>query len=521
MQRAIDFKPSLNATLWATIVLTATFLTQATYAADPSPGPIVQTSHGPYQGEAGPGHIRFAGIAYAKAPVAELRWQKPVSPSAHEEVRPALEFGAACPQPRGGMAPEGLALDEDCLFLNVWAPALDEARRPVMVWIHGGGFRAGNGNIAGEIFAARDTVAVSINYRLGPLGFFAHPASDESAANLGLLDMISALQWVQTNIAAFGGDPDNITIFGVSAGGMAVNMLMTSPLAEGLFHKAIAQSGYATWPIPRSRFAQGGPGRGWGLQTLASAETLTQQVIAAAAPGATSMDQMRAIEADTLVNALEGFQLPIVDGSTLPHEPAHAFVLGLQHQVPYMTGGNSHEGTVMPASGVDAATYADHFSQVAERVHMLYADDFKRGKAAGWQRLFGDNRYLLSAHVTSQAMARTDQPTFGYYVDFIPDAMRDDWVGTPHGMDAFFLLRGHTSEDRVIRDFASRMLGYWTSFARSAQPAPQWPRIDAASPAWMVLSQQDQMRSGVLADKLALLNAHYNKRIAQTEGGAN
>jgi para-nitrobenzyl esterase len=169
------------------------------------------------------GILAFKGIRYAAAPTGTLRWQAPRPAQRTREAIEATAYGPACLQPAAARAAS--ATSEDCLFLNVWTPDLDrDQRRPVMVWIHGGGFRTGSGRLPGEVLAAEDVVVVSMNYRLGPLGFMAHEALPNRTANFGLLDMIAALDWVQRNIRSFGGDPSNVTIFGLSAGGQAVNL---------------------------------------------------------------------------------------------------------------------------------------------------------------------------------------------------------------------------------------------------------------------------------------------------------
>jgi para-nitrobenzyl esterase len=481
--------------------------------------PVVATEQGSFSGVDVGEVVAFRGIPYAQPPVGDRRWRPPAPPAVHTGVLPANELGKACMQTR-----PGLEVSEDCLYLNVWTPGLDEGERPVMVWIHGGGFRAGSGDIGGEVLAREDVVAVSFNYRLGPLGFFSHDELRGKDANFGLLDMVRALEWVKTNIGTFGGDPNNVTIFGVSAGGMAVNLLMVTPSAQGLFHRAIAQSGYATWALPRSRFATGTATLSMEMVPQASAETLASALIAGIDDALQTEASLRAVDAGALTSALKGFQLPIVDGQSLLDEPGILFGRGEQHDVPFMTGGNSNEGTVMRGSGVAVEAFANSFGDDAERVKNLYADDFRAddsraNEEAAWQRVFGDNRYLLSAHVLGASMARVASPVWLYYVDFVPAAFKDEWIGTPHGMDAFFLLQGHTSEDPAIKALASRMLGYWVNFARTGDPNGRgllsWPAHGQENPAWLVFGHEDAIAQNVLGAKLALLTERYERRIRQ------
>ena len=411
-------------------------------------------------------------------------------------------------------------MSEDCLNLNVWTPAVDEGKRPVMVWIHGGGLRAGSSAIAGEVFAERGQVVVAINYRLGPLGFFAHEALDLPSANPAILDMVLALEWVQNNISAFGGDPDNVTIFGVSAGGMAVNLLMVTEAAEGLFHRAIAQSGYGTWALPRSVGATGTAALAMDGTPADSGEALSRALVAKVAPGAETAAELYALDGQALVDALVGFQLPIVDGATLPAEPGQLFLEGRQHAVPYMTGGNSHEGTVMSASGISLDDYAGMVADELAVAEKLYAEEFAISRELGLSRMFGDNRYLLSARVLGRSMVEVSSPAWLYYVDFVPPSLADEWLGTPHGVDAYMLFGGHASDEAVTRELVARMRGYWSNFARSGDPNGEglspWPRYEAKKDEWLVFGAEDEVRSGVLDAKLNLLEAHYRNRI----GGA-
>ena len=367
----------------------------------------VQLADSRLSGSVTDGVLSFRGIPYARPPLGRLRWRPP-EPVVLPAELDATDFGPVCPQTAVADQP-GPAMDEDCLTLNVWTPS-PVGERPVMVWIHGGGFRAGSGNVRGEVFASRGVVFVSINYRLGPLGFFAHPALDSRVANFGLLDMIAALKWVQANIGFFGGNPEQVTIFGVSAGGMAVELLMASPDAGGLFHQAIAQSGYGTWALPRAEDAPTPAPLAMDMTPVPSAESEGRRLIARISDGDLSADQLRSLDAQQIVAALEGFQVPIVDGTSLPEEPGILFRRGKQARVPFITGGNSYEGSVMPASGIGEMEYLGWFKGDEARARELYARDFAAGSSAGIRRLFGDNRYLLAAIVHGQGAAAAGSP---------------------------------------------------------------------------------------------------------------
>ena len=362
---------------------------------------VVVAPQGAYEGIVEDGVHAFRGIPYAMAPAGHRRWLPPQPAPKHEGVRQALDFGPPCPQARGAGR-----TDEDCLTLNVWTPAADGIARPVMVWIHGGGFVAGSGNVPGELFAAQGVVFVSINYRLGPLGILGHPALESPVANFSLLDMVMALEWVRNNISAFGGDPGRVTVFGVSAGGMAVSMLLANDAAGGLFHGAIAQSGYGTWALPRTRNAPVPAPLGMGLNPARSAESLAQELIERVSPDAATADELRALDAVALTKAVEGFYLPVVDGVTLREEPGILFLAGRQHDVPVMTGGNSFEGIIMPISGISVEAYERIWGVDYPAARALYRDDFDKSPEIGVKRMFGDNRYLLAARTLALGMAR-------------------------------------------------------------------------------------------------------------------
>lgn len=476
---------------------------------------VVSTEQGQFRGAQANWGWTFFGLPYARPPLGDLRWRPPQPAEAHEGVRAASAYGPACPQPQAGQ--RGLdATSEDCLTLNVWTPGLDDGKRPVMVWIHGGGFRAGSGRVAGEALAARGVVTVSFNYRLGPLGFFSHEALESREANFGLLDMVLALQWVRANIGQFGGDAGNVTIFGVSAGGMAASLLMVSPRAEGLFHRAIAQSGYGTWALPRTRHAPQAKALSMAMAPPPSAERIARGLVAKVSDEPATLSSLRGLDGTALAEAVEGFHLPLVDGASLPEEPGLLFAQGRQHDVPLITGGNSNEGSVMPASGISVAEFAGYHQDDQAAVERLYAADFRLGREQGVARMFGDNRYLLAARVAGAGMGHVDSPAWLYYLDFVPAERRGEWLGTPHGYDAAILFSGAQSEDPAERALASRMQGFWVQFARTGDPngdgEPAWPPYNRRTDQWMVFSGQDRAEAGVIADKLDFLESHYRRR---------
>src|SRR2546425_1299468 len=315
-----------------------------------SPESAVTVTGGQIRGassEKYPDIIAFRGVPFAAPPVGELRWRPPAPVVPWQGVRVAATTGSACPQL--GPAPQ----NEDCLFLNVWTPRKVARPLPVMVWIHGGGFRGGTGGSTdGAPLASKGVVLVSVNYRLNVFGFLAHPAlSAESARkasrNPGLMDMVAALEWVRHNIASFGGDPNRVTIFGESAGGGAVAALMLIPQAKGLFHRAIAESPYVHgWDRPLSVRARGwAPAENVGLD-LGKALGATGDHALAALRTATTAEIMKVAEEGPLFKWSGTIWAPNVDGWILPDDPIVMYNAGRQHDVPLIAGINDNEGSL-------------------------------------------------------------------------------------------------------------------------------------------------------------------------------
>lgn len=359
----------------------------------------VKIESGLIQGTVEDGLRVYRGIPYAAPPIGDLRWKAPQPASEWEGIFPADKFGPASIQNNPAIA-DLPAPSEDCLYLNVWKPAKNpKDRLAVMVWIHGGGFVAGTPAeklYHGEYLAKRGVVVVSIGYRLGVLGFLAHPAlsaeNDRHASgNYGLLDMIAGLKWVQRNISAFGGDPGRVTIFGESAGGIAVSMLCASPLAKDLFYGAISQSGGSFGPIR----AAGGPGEN--MQSLTDAEKAGKTWAQKA--GASTAAELRSLSPEKLVVSLpgEGVAWPIMDGWVIPDDQYRLYEAGEYNDTPILVGYNSDEGAAFPGARTPEEyieSVHDRYGSFAERLLELYpagegtlaktARDLMRDTAFGW-----------------------------------------------------------------------------------------------------------------------------------------
>jgi para-nitrobenzyl esterase len=468
----------------------------------------VKTAGGLVRGSAsGDGKLRiFKGIPYAAPPVGQARWQEPRPAAPWEGTREATEFGRQCMQgPIFGDITFPHPPSEDCLFLNVWTPAAAaDSRLPVMVWIHGGGFQAGAGpepRHDGTALARKGVVLVTLNYRLGVFGFLAHPeltreSAHKASGNYGMLDQVAALRWVRDNIAAFGGDPKNVTIFGESAGSFAVSALMASPLAIGLFHKAIGESGaYFT--------AGGGP---LALEPLAASEQ--QGVKFASALGAASLAALRATPAGDVLKTALKFQRwfgPNVDGLFLPQDVYSIYAAGRQAQVPLLAGWNADEiraGVVLGKEKPTAQSFIERtrkqFGAQADAVLKAYPASSDAEALESAASLASDMFIGYATWKWLEMHAETSPaPVYRYSFDRkIPvapgtkiggvEATSED-IGARHAGEIEYVFGALDSLPKVPWQPADRTLSdaittYWTNFARTGNPngsgLPDWPRYD-------------------------------------------
>lgn len=485
----------------------------STPANDENPLPTVVTKFGQLSGVVEADSKVFRGIPYAQPPVGELRWQLPRQPTPWEGVRRAATFGSICPQ-KGA---SGTA-SEDCLTLNVAAPmaATSASKLPVLVWMHGGGFVSGSGSsdtYSAELWNANGIVLVTLNYRLGAMGFFAHPALDgENGVNYGLMDMVAALEWVQGNIEGFGGDTDRVTIGGLSAGAMAVNMLMVTPRAKGLFSGAIAHSGYGTWPLPRTQSKA--------LSSeFSSAEFLAGKIVkramATESDNDVSRSELNAIGAEQFTNAIDGFHLPIVDGKTLSEESAILFARGQQRSVPFISGGSSYDGSVFPYAALSPESVLSLAGKQSNQVRDLWKSDYEISDSLGIRRFFGDMRYLFSGSYHTRQMIHVKQPGYLYLYDYVPPNKRGEWSGARHGSELYGLFNDITNE------VAISMRRYWVNFIKTGNPNEKgqliWPVVGDGHLEWMVFGDQGGVQKGVRQEKMDFLEAIYSERVSAIE----
>lgn len=483
------------------------------------PAPVA-TATGLVQGVSEKDLTVYKGIPFAAPPIGDLRWRAPQPVAKWDGVRAADKFG---PDPYQGDGKGNVS--EDCLYLNVWTPAKSPGDKiPVLVWIYGGGFSFGSTSTPvhnGEHLARKGVVLVTINYRVGPLGFLAHPeltaeSGHNASGNYGLMDQIAGLQWVKRNIAAFGGDPDRVTIFGESAGGIAVSMLCASPQAQGLFRGAISQSGGSFGPTRPTTY----PGEN--MRTLAMAEE--SGVAFAQKVGAANLAELRQVAPGKLPPGFgSGSGWPIVDGWVIPGDQHKLYEAGKYNDVDILVGYNSDEGLSFAREKTPEeyrANVEKRYGPHAEALLKAYpagattvpksARDLMRDAAFGWQTW---------AWATLQARTGKSK-VFYYYFDQHPARPADGPSadhGMPHGVDVPYVFQTLNRNDAKLTpgDWAisDTVSTYWTNFAKRGDPnsdgVPAWPRYTDGDRRVMYFKDTAQPGPVPSADALAVLDAYF------------
>lgn len=522
--------PTLANLMWCAFAgfLAVTSVSTAARAQAPS---LARVDGGELEGVVADGVISFKGIPFAAPPVGQLRWRPPQAAPRWTGVRQAAGFGASCMQGRFGGAPPGAGArgvappaqgaapappptaaapaaqspSEDCLYLNVWRPAEPTARRlPVMVWIYGGGFTGGSSsspNTSGVHFAKQDVVLVSFNYRLGRFGFFAFPAlskerPDETKGNYAYMDQIAALQWVKRNIEAFGGDPNNVTIFGFSAGGVSVHSMLASPMARGLFHKAIVQSGGSRDSVLTAR-----PMREDEVDPNYPVSAETIGITFAKSMGIEGTDQaalatLRALSAEQVLRGAPvqagaippQETTPILDGKLISETAESAYKARRQPRVPLLLGSNSADTA---GNRIRARTKDEFFARYGRwsaEAKAAYDPDGTTELTTMVSRANDDFGQAEPARFAANAFAANGSPVYLYRFSYVQASMREmARAGAPHGGEIGYVFgtlsagRGGapTAEDQAV----SRMVqSYWVNFARTGDPngagLAAWPRHD-------------------------------------------
>ncbi len=533
-------------------------------------GPVIQLAQGQIQSgidRDNPEVLQVNGIPFAAPPVGALRWRAPQAPLAWDGVRDGTDFGAECMQYRSGSADflndllNGMGLNaiqrhlamvvlqsgpppaesEDCLFLNVRSANVGgDDLQPVMVWIHGGSHQTGAGSQS--IYQANQlvengVVLVTINYRLGVFGYIAHPAlsADDPrgvSGNYGLLDQVASLEWIRDNIESFGGDPDNVTIFGESAGAQSVTEIMATPLSQGLFHKAILQSGASTYNAN-------------GLTTAIEGRLTMHEAGLDFFDGLADTDasaaDLRAISATDLIAQvpnkmhLGGYALPTVDGLVIPEMIGAAIRDGSIHNVPILAGYNADEATLF-YDGIDRPTvlvpdYPEaldarlaklteiYGANDARSLIELYGLDDPESYQSAETDMLGDD--LFGVHMRHLASANSSQgaPSYLYHFTRVPPS-KSQTIGAFHAAEIFFVfdthspLSGLSEEDEALTE---AMGMYWTNFAKTGDPngagLPTWPRYSPDTDQWMTFNPSIEVTTDLRAEKLDILERAMVTRI--------
>lgn len=480
----------------ATVVLIGWLSSVAGAGGAPSATALVDLDGGRIAGRVEDGVDVFLGIPYAMPPIGDRRWKTPEKPAPWVETREAVSFGPACPQ-TGLLETE---TNEDCLTLNVWAPDTGSAvKRPVMVWIHGGGFNFGASSqpeYRGATLARQGVVVVTVNYRLGPLGFFPHrglSGSSEPAesGNFGLLDQIEALKWVRRNIAAFGGDPDNVTLFGQSAGSRSVSLLTLAPLADGLFQRAIAESG---GPIIGSEYLT--PAFDGDRSAVAAmSDRLAARLgcegradVLACLRGKPAMEVVKAADCKTGLFDEGLFFAPVFDGTVLPRDPVTALRDDRRPRVPMIVGSTGDEGTtyLRGVGGLTLSTYraflAARFGSAADRTLAVFPASSDADVPHAIDRFITVAVNAEPARLMARAAERAGGTARLYRFTRRPNTARSRELGAFHGVELAYVFGntkdsdGYTELDRAL---SRQVMAYWVNFAGTGDPngpgLPNWP----------------------------------------------
>ena len=531
---ATSIRPTLiRPTLFAVLMLTAGL-------AFASPV-VMSTAGGEVEGLSQNGVSVFKGIPYAATTAGDNRWREPQPAESWQGTRQAQNWGPICPQPVRRAFPDGIRIGEDCLNLNLWVPqgAGTAAPLPVMVWVHGGGFTHGGGSIhkiftAGPMpandftaFVKNGVIMVTLNYRMGIFGVFGHPevivpAENGGRANYGMMDVIAALRWVQGNIASFGGDPQNVTLFGQSAGGSYVSALMASPVADGLFHKAIIQSGAGIMA----------DGRYLGQATSfhESLESQSSDFVASL-----SLDEskdiaaaMRALPYEELLTASArlGLMGPVVDGVLLPKPVGEIFRTGQQQDIPMIIGANSGESSAM--AGIPGFIEKLVKSVPAENVASLYGDLSEQQRPLA---VAGDTLFVAPARYLARASAAQNRsPAWLYHFSHVPPSLAASRPGASHGDEMAYVFANLNWRDGVDQASAydqklSVTLGeYWTNFARSGSPnsadLPLWPAQTKNDDLQMRFGTQIAAEPQALTERMAFFGGRMDSQLDMTVSSA-
>ena len=488
----------------------------------------------------------FMSVPYAAPPVGELRWAPTASVIPWEGVLLAKEAGPACMQPEGlggdFYGETDIEMDEDCLLLNVWTRAKNEEDQlPVMVWIHGGGLVIGQGSTyPGDLLTSKGVVLVTVNYRLGRFGFFAHPElTDENpnkvSGNQGLRDQIASLKWVRDNIERFGGDPDNVTIFGESAGSLSMSLLQASPLAKGLFHKVIGESGGAFQPMTyRDQVKSYSPmhseaiGEKFGRALNEEGEDISLEEMR----GHSQEELMTAFNSDPIFSDYN--HLAIVDGEVIPEEVATIFGKGLQADVPVMIGSNSDEGTAFmpffyPLFGEGVEGFQNYVASTSlsemdkDEIAREYPSATDEQAEDSWAQLFADEDFTYPMRAWARSMENVSSDAYLYWFTWVPPVENSEQLGSFHAAELGYVFGNLTlfgaKPTEADQQFSEMMSTIWTQFAKTGNPngpgLPEWTPYTSDNEAYVELGINTGPRSELRIAQIDLIESAWKKRRSQ------
>jgi para-nitrobenzyl esterase len=512
------------------IVATGLACASALAAQTPAPAPV-RTQAGLVQGTSDGTLTIYQGIPFAAPPLGDLRWRAPQPVASWTGVHNADKFAPMCIQARGLGSGEGTA-SEDCLYLNVWTPAKSAGEKlPVMVWIYGGAFTSGATSIPtynGANLAKKGVVVVSVAYRLGALGFMVHPTQDAEDAghsgNYGLLDQIAGLQWVKRNIAAFGGDPGKVTIFGESAGGIAISMLASSPLAKGFYQAAISESGGSLAP-PRYT------NEGGELMLPMSVAQKNATAFLTKLGVATIADARKVSAEDVLKSTPQGQSVtwPVFDGYVLPGDEYKLYEAGKFNDTPILIGTNSDEGALFVRTATAAGfqqTVKAGFGDYSDKILAAYPAGSDTEALRSARDLFRDDTFAWHTWAWARLQAQTSKnKIFMYYFTHRPPypdlPMYKDW-GASHGGEIAYVFQNFpanetpTSDDKSLSD---QMASYWVNFAKKFDPngpaLPQWPAYTNTDSKVMNLDVPSKIIGVPNLEQIQVLDSYYAWRRSQ------
>lgn len=494
-------------------LITSLMLFSSVSQADSSNPLLIHTQSGVIVGKNLPQTFSWQGIPYAKPPIGPLRWHAPEPAEHWSGIKQTSTFGASCMQTPPPQGPEAILhqqpMSEDCLTLNIWKPKrrFEEDRLPVMVWIHGGAFRMGASSLKlydGANVAKKGVIVITLNYRLGPLSVFPHPALDKEdkgqALNFGLLDQIAALQWVKNNIGQFGGDANNITIWGESAGGASVGYLLTSPLSNGLFNKAIIESG-----------------------ALALPELSRQQAITdfkkQLPPSIAHMtkEQLRNLPASQLLTLplAKTSTMPIIDGVSLTEKTLKAIASGHYHHVPLLIGSNNDEaGFFPPAWRASVKEKLGNLWPQAAKLTDGYGTNLVENKEA---QLATDIFATVNTRALATSSVKNKVPTWRYYFSYQSSAQQQTHPGAIHTAEIPYVFGnidqlGFTPSEED-KELANNLTERWVHFAKHGTPNPvafkTWPQYNPTSDSlWVIDASGEHMMYEQGTARLDLLQNH-------------